>query len=682
MTEETQVESDSTQESQVGKVMIVHNDRDGILEIIETLKAVDIPESDILIAEHANEALQSIMNSRGRLNLLVLNTRIGGPALKDVIKHEALGKYIPYVVTDESIEIDPNGQRPEQMGKGGLLEHIKQVLKDVPYKISYGVPLGKILIVCPDKDKQEKIIASLREEGIDEGMVSIMNIDQALDAVLEECEREKQSQVTENREKIGLVILEDKEGAADLAEAIQKEIQIPPFVAIIKQGEVLSKSWEAVKFELPDLQHRLQQVEPENIEADMEDILKNAKANIYNKTIETAQSENKQKYEESAQAIQEKDEPVIESNEPIIKCWYEMLKEYPDLRRPNPKMTERLAGPTMKGRKVALFDVDGTLAEQFVMGRFVRFLAGNNNFDRLSDSIQGSNKKRNREGFNTLKRIVDILEKDKYKGSYTQLIADMNRAYAQMLAGIKVRETCTMGYHFSTEDFERYSFKHETYNYAKPVLELIKHLKVVPSLLTGMPAEAIEGYRQGLGIEERCHPLQLETRFIGGEMVYVENVLNSGGLSDAKENTASLIAANKNDILFHMGDQETDIPAMNVAMEKGKNQACGKGFFIMDPNSPEGQNHIADIKRGHIEFYRRGHLITLDKELDTFPLLLSLVHQLHSFIAIRDQMAKTPANAYDELRQLLNHLINNPLDLQQFYKDNYAEVGQEEMEIP
>ena len=675
MTKEPQQEVQTSNAEHKIKVMLVHNDPEGILEITRSLRNINVSPKDMLLAERSSEAMRLMEEYRGKIDLLLLNTQIVGRSLKELIKEATSNRHIPYIVTNDAIEIDPNVQLSEEIKKEDFLEHLQRVLREMPFKKVYGVPLEKILVVTSSQKIRDRIHKSLAEEQISDDTIVFMDVNQALNAIVEEADAEKQTNVTENRKRLGLVLLEDGQGAEALAEMIHNDIQIPPFVAVITPTEEIPEHWKNVKL---DLGSRLQFVENEGIESDIDEIVMKAKSHINEKTIDTAIKEN----EKITKEEKLKDNgATAEFIGPEIQCWYEMLKEYPDLRRPDPNVKDFLSRPTLKEKKVALFDVDGTLAEQFVMGRFVRFLASNNNFDRLSDSIAGSSKKRNREGFNTLKRIVDIIEKGKYTGTYSQLITDMNRAYAQMLAGIKVREACCLGYHFSTEDFERYSLKHHTYQYAKPVLELIKHLKIVPSLLTGMPAETIEGYRKGLGIEERCHPLQLETRFVGDEMVYVENVLNNGGLSDAKENTASLIASNKNDILFHMGDQETDIPAMNIAM-KGKNKVCGKGFFMMDPNSTDGHNHIADIKRGHVEFYRRGHLLTVDKNLSRFAILNSIIHQLHSMIAIRDQMANTPVNAYEDIRLLLNHLINYPMDIQQFYKDDYDVSGQEENDIP
>jgi len=366
----------------------------------------------------------------------------------------------------------------------------------------------------------------------------------------------------------------------------------------------------------------------------------------------------------------EDSERLIITPEDDVWCWYEQLAEMPDLRKPvksngSENADSPVYGKLSSGNRVAMFDVDGTLAQPFVMGRFVRELSRSGAYANLIKSVSETDRHRNQAAFGELLNLIQQLEDGTYKGPYEELIRQMNKSYSTMLSGMEVRDVFRIGNAFASRDVKR-----ELYWFSKPVLRLIHYLGLTPTFVTGMPAEALAGYRHHFEIEDRCYPLQLHTqRNSDGKLIYDyrDKPLDHGGLAENKEYTASQINANGNEIYMHMGDQESDIPAMHAAI-KPQDNAFGKGFYVMNINSITGQRHIEDILRGHSEVYNRGHLMIIDKNWKVFTVLLQIVRGLHTTQAFRDDHLGLKEGDYSDFRIKLNRLLNHPAELRQFYK--------------
>lgn len=447
----------------------------------------------------------------------------------------------------------------------------------------------------------------LKKHGLsEENIQTVESADEALDILIENDE------VSEARDRIHMLLCnvvsgkEDSSSGTDLIKMIRHDVLNRPCV--------ISTTPKAQKEEIEAIKELLRH------HADL-CLLKGDEFSEVG-LIEAIRRTNKlTSYQ--ADPRSEKDPPIQEeesSEGPIIvpggdeACYYERLKD-----KNLPSLINNLSN-----QLVALFDVDGTLARPFIMGRFVEFLKDNSHFQELLRNLKpSSQRKKNREAMKNLFALIEKARKGTYEGPYQQMIKEMDNFYAEMLAGLSVRKVCAIGSSWSYEDQQI-----RKYQYAEPIIRLVRHLGMVPTLVTGMPAETLPGYKEGLaGIEERCYFLELHTTVKEGELVYVDQVKHHAGLSDKKGGAADHIIKNGNLVMCAFGDQDSDLDMMTRAMIH-KGGAAGKGFYFMEKGSQESLDHIAHMKKGHSNEYNADHLLEIDKNKKIYAILEQIVSYL------------------------------------------------------
>jgi len=332
--------------------------------------------------------------------------------------------------------------------------------------------------------------------------------------------------------------------------------------------------------------------------------------------------------------------------------YYDRKDKLRDLAKPN---------DYPKGTRVALLDVDGTLAESFIMGRFARHLA--HVFPQLLNDLPKSQRAKNQHALKGLLARVENIEKGTLPKNmpYEEMIREMDRLYREALTGLSVKKVCAIGAQWSKEDS-----KSSLYRYAKPIIELLKHLNIVPALVTGLPAEALSGYIDGLGgIEARCYPLELQTvKNEHGEMVYGEKIERETGVSNEKLAIARSIVDSGHDIYCAFGDQNSDLGMMRMATDiKKGNVAFGKAFYFADTKGTKFAGHMADINTSSSDSFGRRHLMVIDKELELFAMLEEIAHsffRMERWFQYQKGMEDSTRIFRDKLHALVYHPYGKP----------------------
>ncbi|MBI5422032.1 hypothetical protein HZA44_02775 [Candidatus Peregrinibacteria bacterium] len=334
--------------------------------------------------------------------------------------------------------------------------------------------------------------------------------------------------------------------------------------------------------------------------------------------------------------------------------WFELDKEHKieDLRE---QKHDKEGQPV--NRLVAVFDLDGTLAKPFTMGRFVQFLTESS--EKGQESILRQLLKEVRKGADNVRASKDLVGAFKrfrdnpagYKGEfsdkvgYVAFIIDTNKYFSEMLNGLSAQSVFKLGEEWCRKDAPRQIFSH-----ARPIIRLCKELDIVPTLVTGTPAEAVAGFRQVLEIEERCHPLELATDETGR----YSGLKYETGLTKSKNEVIRKIVRNGNHIILSAGDQVTDSPLHEAALSREHDSLSGIAcYFGSDQNDIQGFSH-------HLE--NRWMLPIPYMERTTFAILEMIVERLHAVSQLEENMAVLSVG----FREKINDLINDRKTIRKF----------------
>lgn len=259
--------------------------------------------------------------------------------------------------------------------------------------------------------------------------------------------------------------------------------------------------------------------------------------------------------------------------------------------------TNRYVPNRLREKFVFSLDVDGTLLRGdrgFVLARFLDFLKDNHLIPDISSKERALN----------LLNESRLQLEDPQSYKYENALDNLAEGYAQLLKGLKVVDVCKMGNIFSRLDFNNNAF-HFSY-------QLVRGLKacgIVPTLITGIPAETIGGYREQLGIQEIGHPMTMEIKGEGSEMVYTGYVGVNRGLGQHKGELAEQIIQNDNLYLGHIGDRMSDAaPASYAIREDGidDNKVFGRGYFLVPDTGKHGDKMRHDLNEKDSKHLSRG----------------------------------------------------------------------------
>lgn len=255
-----------------------------------------------------------------------------------------------------------------------------------------------------------------------------------------------------------------------------------------------------------------------------------------------------------------------------------------------PQQTTESPGLNLIGQEreqiVALLDLDGTLTEKFTISRFVR---------HLHDERIGDEKARKR-----LLEMFDQMDEGRYPDGYFKFIDQSAALYGQMLTGLQAEKIQRIGYEWGMDQ----SRSHHLLPHSLKTVELLKEMGIIPTLVTGTPIEAIQGYRTALGIEDRCYAL--EPWIQDGR--YTGTIRYNTGLPKEKAGVVRQMAMQKHKIIFAMGDQGSDGPlikgALTVQPESLHSDVFGSAVVINAPGKiqTEFETYHADaISKGRLQ---------------------------------------------------------------------------------
>jgi len=368
------------------------------------------------------------------------------------------------------------------------------------------------------------------------------------------------------------------------------------------------------------------------------------------------------------------DHPEIISGEDAL-CIYELMQlgQLPDLRKPDsyPKDT-----------KVVLLDVDGTVTEEFVMGRIAEDFKLNPKWAQrfqklLDDNLSPVQRKLNKAALNRLYIVKGKAKKSEYikndqggPGDYNETIQYMNSLYGRMMARLPVRKVCALIHEWAEIDVSK-----KLYKFTMSLVEELQDIKhVVLSLITGMPAEAIAAYKKTMDIEEMGHCLVLEIeKDEKGDLVYTGSVAEQGGTESSKKGVAGQIKENY-EIVLVLGNQPSDLEMMKVGIgwtreASAKDIAYGKALYVTNMFASDfTPKHMDYIKAKCKEEYKRGHLQFIhynpddpEEDRDTrfwvcqhSAVMLMLTERFYQYQKDKEELSR---NYRDDLHAMFHHPV-------------------------
>jgi phosphoserine phosphatase len=685
-----------------GAVLIVGNNgisNDSICGILT--EELGIKEDDIQVAETtlaATEILRKVEGVRQQIRLLIVQERLVGAKFIEYLQEDVFtgDGMPPVVITNREI----TSRSTADSLPAGSLSRIQKLLQEKPDFLKEILGNLNVLVINQSEEIRDQIKAALEKEGILPGNIfTTDNQSNGLDRVLGGVERELHAgeAVTKRKEDIHMIVMSPEEGST-LVEFAHEDRKVYPYTVVLSEGgQKIEQIWTSAKYNTADVSSMAYSdfgpaaIDQVALEADTlyrSQKHSEAQARMPHPTATT--------HSELPTISEEAPMPVVaasaaDSERLIITPgdsesyfnFHRYARSLPTLVRHGDFEKNMALNPSqIEGNKVCSFDMDGTLLTAYVMGRFAQFLSKNENFDEIISGLPAKDKSNKYKLLRELMNIIEFITKtDEEKAAsrnararrfkdrpYEEILNILNNAYAELLEGLPVDIVCKKGHQFSLSDFDQHAI-----HYARPIINMIHSLGMMGTLLTGMPAEVIGGYREKLGIKERCYPLELRTKMVKDKLVFDKQVVFKGGTADEKQKVASSIAAGgHNELFFHMGDQISDIGVMTIAMDTLERaiRAQGKGFFMLSPNSKEGHALIAEIREGHSRIYQNGRLVLVDKELKTFAILEKVLDELLGTVHIRDGRRKiTNPEDSDDLRKKLEALsINRFTELQRFYK--------------
>jgi phosphoserine phosphatase len=260
----------------------------------------------------------------------------------------------------------------------------------------------------------------------------------------------------------------------------------------------------------------------------------------------------------------------------------------------------------------------------------------------LPQNRRDENLRNSRQLLDTFKAWFDKT----YKGSYEGFIRESDRLFAGMLRGLRANEVFKKCQKWCKEDAS-----HHLYSYARPLIRMVKHIGVVPTLITGTPAEAVAGFRQELEIEDRCHPLELSTNPETGR--YMELKYETG-LAKSKNEVIRKIIKSGNRIVLSAGDQKTDSPLHEASLFREQDSFSGLACYL-------GTNR-EDIQ-GFSQHVERRWMLHIDHtELTTFSILEMIVERLDAIAQLKENQSVMTVG----FREKVQNLIQDRESIRQF----------------
>lgn len=467
-----------------------------------------------------------------------------------------------------------------------------------------------------------------------ENILVTESTEQALDIVAERA-------VKGERERILLLLCDvrvktEGDGVA-MMELAKTDIKNPPYIVAMGNADQSLEAGECANAFLakdsPDFYGSLLREE-----------LVRANSFVSSQALDQVLAGNAQETERGAEATQPQivaDVRTETGESEKMPTWFELDKDHKieDLREPKYDKEGKLVH-----RLVGVFDLDGTLAKPFTMGRFVQFLTESS--EKGQESILRQLLKEVRKGADNVRAAKDLVGAFKkfrdapetYAGGYPQFIRDTNKYFSEMLNGLSAQSIFKLGEEWCRKDAPRQVFSH-----ARPIIRLCKELDVVPTLITGTPAEAVAGFRQVLEIEERCHPLELGT----DEADRYKGLKYETGLTKSKNEVIRKIVQSGNRIILSSGDQVTDSPLHEAALSREHDSLSGIAcYFGSDYKDIQGFSH-------HLE--NRWMLPIPYMERTTYAILEMIVERLHAV----SQLDENRAVLSEGFRRKINGLIQD-----------------------
>ena len=545
-------------------VLVVDEDKKTRQLLADLLKKNDIPEENIHLTESILEATAILMkrimlDAKQRIHLLISDVRV--PEEKNATEfielareHEENRPYIAaiseYSATTPLTDFaDEFLQKPDEID----IERLAEVIKDAKELIE------------EQREKEALVLAQLQadeEVGLD------------------------QEEAISPKPIRALLVDEDSETRKVLSSSLSKHNKIPEenIFAANNNEEAFNLFMELMKTNhcidlvlLSDLQARkgieewaarIKQV-PEEFRPIVSPASENSKHITVKEMVEAKKTREYLKEHQPTEQPEEAtpDEEKIVSPELLLKK--ECVEEGIDLAR------------GVRNRVIALFDLDGTLSVRFTVARWVKHLDN----EKIGDD-------RSRE---KLLQMMTDYEDGKYGKGYYPFIEESGTLYGQMLTGQKVEPIREMGEEWSLKDAPLHLMK-----YSVPLIQLARDLGIEPTLVTGTPIEAIQGFRHALGIRDRCYALEADHK----DGIYTGTIKYNTGLPDTKSGLVRKLAEDANhQIILGAGDQGSDSPLIKGALEVQKwnrrNDICGTGILIDVPHSVwnEYRSHHADAIR-------------------------------------------------------------------------------------
>jgi phosphoserine phosphatase/CheY-like chemotaxis protein len=678
---------DNTETGRRETVLIVNDDETAVEAIRGILQAdLGIHDKDIKTANSSTEAVETIRAARGEIRLLIIQEKTSGRQFKDHIKEEFFkDRPIPPMVTNDQMPGSSDTSSEFVAAGSSAFSKIQAILRQKSEFLKGILSALNVLVVSEIEENRNRIKELLMKEGVpSENIFLAKNPDAGLVKIVDGVNREVHSGggKTEKREDVHTVIIDDKAGPSFLQRVQEDARGVHPFAVVLREdGAEISTLWQ--KAELHSREMQFMQRSEFNGDA-VGDVAIQSNLQSREQLLKEAQNKGGGKDDKAgapsgADSSGSRQSVVTLGDTEQYFCFYEEARKLPTLvRRSDFDPNMAINTNHISGENVGSFDMDGTLIDPYVMGRFVQFLSRDNNLQGLIKDLPPQGKRIKRQLLTKLINIIEFITKshedkaaargkiaNQYRERpYEEILDLLNNSYAELLAGLKVHEVCKKGHQFSLADFEQHKVKTP---YAKPLIDMVRYLGITPTLLTGMPAEVMGGYRERLGIKERCYPLEIR---VNGN-VFDNQVIFKGGTAEEKQRVASSIVASGNQLFFHAGDQISDIGVMTVAMESLEKscRAQGKGFFMFSPNSREGHDLIEKIYGGHSGIYLAGRMALIDRKLKTFAVLERVLDELMGIVSIRDERNSVPPESFDITRRNIETLSRSRFtELQKFYK--------------
>ncbi len=546
-------------------------DEDHITAIKRQLK--EFGAKNVHFAQVANDAIKRLGDNK--IDIMLYDGILGGPSFIQFVS-----SYYTEIRDDADsisciISSDKISEHKEHNIQSAVLDELQDVL----------LPKIYALIVHKSTNVREKVQQCLEGAGVSAGKIQIAEnteIGQELVTSPITDVVEINGGTAEVEEDVSLAFVQDGvDGAKMAVRAWQNEVY--PYIVAIKGPDDPGINWEDLG--PPD---NFSAIDVDSLSpADVKRIIPQAKRHL--------KGQKRQQYEKARTVVRAFEEREIALATPLIVeaptiiipkgCYYENVKQLPDLR-----------SPEYQNHLAAVLDLDGTLSDAFTMARFIESFTtpqGESEFDRLLNELPKEFQERNRKALEDLNEKFDEWREMKKVGrkfthqEYINFIETTDNLFAKVMQDLRAIDVFMWGEKWCKGDFESRNgnggkvqmlgdAEQHVWSHARPLIGLLKKVHIMPTLITGTPAEAVSGFRSVLGIDERCHAMEL---YIDSNGRYTGNVKHHTGLP---RNKATLMAK-IGKVVFAAGDQQSDYPLLDRSLSVKNDGLQGFGVFFGDP---------------------------------------------------------------------------------------------------